>query len=63
MTRHIFNEQGGDVAVAIAVSWGGCNMFTDRGNARGRQQIAFESAPCVQLCNSQLYCPNINSSL
>lgn len=42
--QHIFNEQGGNVAVAIAVSWGGCNMFTDRGNAPGLLQIAFESA-------------------
>ena len=37
-----------NIAVAIAVSWasvgGVCNMFTDRGNAPGRPQIAFQSA-------------------
>ena len=57
----IFNEQGGNCGEARWVQCG-CNMFTDSGNAPGRHQIAFESAT-AQLCNSQLYCPNINSSL
>ena len=46
MLRHptIIGNPSSMSKVAIAARRGGCNMFTDSGNAPGRPQIAFESA-------------------